>query len=172
MLTHYSPLYESQPHHGPLACDFSWYIMLVSQLMLLSLWDCSIQHRLVFHHTECTRHIWLWKIHWSLRGSACYFITSFLSQSGEAARVGLVLVGHRSQPTLCLTLQIREKLLTFVASEHETCSLSLALSGPFRHKSRTSQACTHPCTFFIIIPELIGSNYLPWLWLVSLKQAN
>lgn len=28
--------------------------------------------------------------------------------------------------------------------------------------------CTHTCIFFIIIPELIGSNYLPWLWLVSL----
>lgn len=80
--------------------------------------------------------------------------------SGEAGYFSLVLLGHRPQPLPSYLNQIRKKSHTFAITEHVVCTPACL------HTQAHTQI--HTSAFFIIILELIGSNYLPCLWLVSL----
>ena len=99
----------------------------------------------------------LGKIRWSLRPSVLFHHMVFLLCRCASRGASLTATLHR----------IREKPHTFAASAH----VHIIGLSPHIHTHTHTHTYAHShsiCTFFIIIPELIGSNYLPWLWLVSL----
>lgn len=134
-----------------------------SSIFSYPFWDCSVQYIPAFHHTERAQSIF----DFEKSSGACapcaspgYMITSFVSvRWGRLCRFGAHGASLTAAPYL--THQIREKSHTACSlrtcgvhsrSPVHTCRLS-----PHKHEH------SHTRTFFIIIPELIGSNYLPWL---------